>query len=489
MRRRLTIAILVTVAATLAVTIVGSYYFIKHAAVSTGQQELAGQARAISQTFSSSTATKANFKREKKLISEAGALSGLAVVALYPDGTVAGPALPTGITVSDLDVPGLQVGRQTVGHTSSLLAYSAVPTPIGRVKTYLPVLVVTRQIRDPADGLRYFALVGAIGLFLAAVVAAALARRFTRPLVAAVAATRRIATGDLDATVPRTSHEDPEFAQLADSINAMGGNLVRARDQERQFLLSVSHELRTPLTSIRGYADAVIDGATDDPVAAAVVISSEAGRLERLVQDLLDLARLDADRFSLVLQSVDCRDVVRQVSNGFRPRAAELRLELVNSPGGTDPLWAFADADRLGQVVANLVENASSFAAHLVEIGVGLIGDRPAVWVTDDGPGIPPDQLDKVFERHFISDRVRGRRKGSGLGLAIVSELATAMGATVQAHSPLAEGRGTRMVVWLQPSPPGPDRPEAPATVLPAGGGTGLPASTNEPVTDRSGHG
>jgi hypothetical protein len=84
---------------------------------------------------------------------------------------------------------------------------------------------------------------------------------------------------------------------------------------------------------------------------------------------------------------------------------------------------------------------------------------------------------------------VRGRRKGSGLGLAIVSELATAMGATVQAHSPLAEGRGTRMVVWLQPSPPGPDRPEAPATVLPAGGGTGLPASTNEPVTDRSGHG
>ena len=83
----------------------------------------------------------------------------------------------------------------------------------------------------------------------------------------------------------------------------MGANLVRARDQERQFLLSVSHELRTPLTSIRGYADAVLDGAADDPRAAATVISTEARRLERLVQDLLDLARLDADRFSLELQT------------------------------------------------------------------------------------------------------------------------------------------------------------------------------------------
>jgi methyl-accepting chemotaxis protein len=236
MRRRLTIAILVLVAATVVVTTVGSYFFIQHAAISTGQQELAGQARAISATFSSTPVTKASFKREKRLISEAGGLSGIAIVALQPDGSITGPPLPSGITVAQLNLPRLQNGKQTTGHTSSLLAYSAIPTPIARVTAYVPVLVVTRQIHDPADGLRYFVLVGAIGLALAAVVAAALARRFTRPLVAAVTATRRIASGDLDATVPKTPHEDPEFAQLADSINAMGGNLVRARDQERQFL-------------------------------------------------------------------------------------------------------------------------------------------------------------------------------------------------------------------------------------------------------------
>jgi signal transduction histidine kinase len=429
--------------------------------------------------------TKANFRREKKLISEAGALWGLAVVALYPDGTIGGPALPTGITAAQLDISALQNGRQVSGHTSSHLAYSAIPTPFVRVTAYMPVLVVTRQIHDPADGLRYFALVGALGLALAAVVAAALARRFTRPLLAAVTATRRIASGDLDATVPRTPHEDPEFAQLADSINTMGANLVRARDQERQFILSVSHELRTPLTSIRGYADAVIDGATDDPAAAALVISGEARRLERLVQDLLDLARLDADRFSLDLQAVDCREVVRQVAAGFQPRAAELGLELSTSVGGAEgmggeaPLWVSADVDRLGQVIANLVENASSFAAHRVEIGAGMVEGRPTVWVADDGPGIPTDQLAKVFERHFISDRLRGRRKGSGLGLAIVSELASAMDATVQAHSPIFDGRGTRMVVWLRPSPPSISTSAGPTTDPGAGFTGGPPAGVS----------
>jgi two-component system sensor histidine kinase BaeS len=474
MRRRLIIAILLLVAATLVVTTIGSYFFIQRAAVSTGQQELAGQARAISQTFSGTTyRTKAAFTREKRVITETGAFDSINLIALHANGSITGPPLPSGITAAQLDIPGLQNDRQTTGHTSSLLAYSAVPTPITGVTAYLPVVVVTRQIHDPANGLRYFLLVGAIGLALAAVVAATLARRFTRPLVEAVTATRRIASGDLDATVPKTPHEVPEFAQLADSINAMGANLVRARDQERQFLLSVSHELRTPLTSIRGYADAMVDGATDDPAAAAAVISAEARRLERLVQDLLDLARLDADRFSLDLQALDCGEVVRQVAEGFRPRAAELGLELLTAVGSGAPLWVTADADRLGQVVANLVENASSYAAHRVAVSAGSVGGRPAVWVVDDGPGIAPDQLSKVFERHFISDRWRGRRKGSGLGLAIVSELAAAMGATVQADSPVEAGHGTRMVVWLRPAPPPTERDAGATAELLASGGTG----------------
>ncbi len=477
MRRRLTVAILLLVALTLVATSAGSYYFVRRAAVSTAQQELTGQGRAISETFTAGTAlTKVGRARELKVVREAGDFAGIEIVKVEPDGTVVG-ALPPGITAAQLDVPALQNGDQTSGHVGASLVYTAVPTPAPQATTYLPVLVITRAVPNPANGVRYFVLVGAAGIVVAALVAAALARRFTTPLVAAVDATRRIADGDLDATVEVHPHEVPEFAQLAESINTMGANLVRAREQERQFLLSVSHELRTPLTSIRGYADAILDGAADDPTAAARVISAEADRLERLVQDLLDLARLDADRFSLDLRAVDCAGAIRQVAHGFAPRAAELGIELVVAPATTAPLWVVADPDRLVQIFANLVENASSFARGRIVVGAAVVAGVPTAWVVDDGPGIASDQLAAVFERHFTSDRVRGRRKGAGLGLAIVAELAGAMGAGVRAESPVAEGRGTRMVVTFRSgqAPPvplggGDDRPSL-APPAPVGSG------------------
>lgn len=495
MRRRLTVAILLLVAATLLVTSFSSYFFVRRAAVSTSQQELTGEALAISHTFTSeASVARPSFRRELARIAQAGAFSGIGVVRLFPDGTLQG-VIPSGLSRAQLRIPQLLVGRPVSGHTFALLVYAAVPTPISTDTRDTPVLVVTRQSHDPANGLRYFGLVGIIGLALAALVAAGLARRFTRPLVAAVTATRRIASGDLEAKVSVSDPEIPEFSQLAESINTMGDNLVRARDQERQFLLSVSHELRTPLTSIRGYADAVIDGAIEDPTAAAVVIASESRRLDRLVQDLLDLARLDAHRFSFDLHPVDANGVVARAVEGFHHRAVELDLELVSTPANTPPLWVVADADRLSQIVANLIENAASFAHHRILVGAGWMSRTdeviaplpsaavspddaepdhtapatssrlPAIWVIDDGPGIPADQLTLVFDRHFRSDRVEGRRQGTGLGLAIVAELATAMGASVEARSPSGsattghtggtEGPGTGMVVWLQSADPG----------------------------------
>jgi signal transduction histidine kinase len=457
MRRRLTVAILLLVAATLLVTSAGSYYLIRRAAISTAQQELNGEAAAISRTISQGTfPTKVSFQRELKIIGSAGAFAGIRLVEMSPDGSIPS-TLPSGLQLAQLDIRALQAGDQTAGSTSQLLVFTAIPTPITGVTATTPVLVITRKVHNPANGLRYFGLIGAVALVVAAAVAAGLARRLTRPLLAAVAATRRIASGDLDATVSVSPHEDPEFTQLAESINTMGANLGRARDQERQFLLSVSHELRTPLTSIRGYAEAVVDGAADDPVAAAVVISSEARRLQRLVQDLLDLASLDADRFSLDLVIVDCSDVARRAIEGFRPRAAELRLDLVTAAVSRDPLWVQADSDRLGQIVANLIENALSFAESRIVVGSGSVGGSTVVWVADDGPGIAADALAQVFNRHYTSDRAGGRRKGSGLGLAIVAELSAAMGATVRAESPVVDGKGTRMMVRFTPVAHGPN--------------------------------
>ncbi len=453
MRRRLTIALIALVVGTVAITSIGSFVLIRRATVANAEQELAQEAQAISRTLADRAALpKVAFRKELAVVRSAGNFASTRIVLLRPDGSIVGD-LGSGLTSAQVDPTVLAAGRQVTGHTASLLAYSAVPTPLAAVTTGTPVLVVTRQIHSPVNGIRYFAWIGLGAAAVAALVAAALARRFTRPLVAAVDTTGRIAGGDLDARVPVRAHDDPEFTRLAESINTMGANLVRAREQERQFLLSVSHELRTPLTSIRGYSEAVVDGAVDDPVAAATVISAEARRLERLVQDLLDLARLDADRFSLDLRQVDAAEAVRQVVGGFRPRAADLGLELVLAPGSELPCRVVADSDRLGQIVANLVENAASFARTRVVVGVSGDASRAVVWVDDDGPGIPPDQVVRIFDRHVTSDRAGAPRKGSGLGLAIVRELATGMGATVQAQSPLVDGSGTRMVVELRPAP------------------------------------
>ena len=459
MRRRLTVAIIALVVGTVAVTTIGSFVLIRRATVSTAQQELSGEAQAISHTFSVRTGlTKVAFRRELAVVASAGDFASVQFVLLQPDGTVVG-TLDEGLTTGLLRPAALLAGHQVTGHTRSLLGYAAVPTPLQADTAGTPVLVVTRQIHTPISGIRYFGLIGLGAAVAAALVATALARRFTRPLMAAVDTTGRIAGGDLDARVPVREHEDPEFARLAESINAMGTNLARARDQERQFLLSVSHELRTPLTSIRGYADAVVDGAVDDPVAAAGIITTEARRLERLVQDLLDLARLEADRFSFDIREVDAAEVVRQVVEGFGPRVAERGLVLELTPGSDRPCPVTADPDRLGQIVANLVENASTYARSRIVVGVGAAGGRAVVWVDDDGPGIPPDQLTRVFTRHVTSDRSAGRHQGAGLGLAIVSELAGAMGGAAHAESPLAYGEGTRMVVELPAGTTGPAHP------------------------------
>src|SRR3984893_18606352 len=143
--------------------------------------------------------------------------------------------------------------------------------------------------------------------------------------------------------------------------------MARSRGLERQFLMSVSHDLRTPLTSIRGFAEAIAEG--DAPVEhrAAEIIASESRRLERLVRDLLDLAKLDARRFSFDLRRVDLGEVVLDTGEGFRPAADDLGLSLTVEPGMPGAMTVTADPDRLAQVVANLVENALKYADRRVQ--------------------------------------------------------------------------------------------------------------------------
>lgn len=389
-------------------------------------------------------------------------INGSTVLGVRANGTLysiparSGLVLPTGVNQSDLDPVSLY-NLQTVSGSHRGVVFAAVP-----YRTQLKVAGVARDVvlvavltaHPPGLWARagaWFVLSSLFILLIAWLVAWQLGRRIVQPIQAASDVTARVAAGDLDARVPQPEHAGDELAALAESINTMAERLARAKSAERLFLQSVSHDLRTPLTSIRGFAEAIEDGATADVMGAARVIASEARRLERLVADLLALATVEARRFTLHMQPIDLTASAAATTAGFLPAAAELGLT-IQGPAG-EGIGVVADPDRLAQVTANLIENALRYANHHVRVHTVQQPGRAVLCVEDDGPGIAPDALAHVFDRLFESRPRDGRPIGSGLGLAIVAELVSAMGGEVRAESPVAPDGGTRMVVTLPTAP------------------------------------
>jgi signal transduction histidine kinase len=270
---------------------------------------------------------------------------------------------------------------------------------------------------------------GVGGALLAALLSLLLARRLTRPIAALSQATSRLAHGEPGVAVPVIGAD--ELAALGRSFNEMSMELERSRESQRRFLESVSHEFKTPLTSIRGYADALQDGAVP-PAEGASVIGSEAQRLERLVLDLLELARLGRAGFTVDRDLVDLGAVVVAAVDRHRPRARELGVDLNAEIGDDAP--AIGDAGRLVQATSNLIENALRVTPA---DGTVAVAARPGeITISDTGPGLRDDELPRAFERFYLYERYRTEHTvGSGLGLAIVAELLGAMGGEASASN------------------------------------------------------
>jgi signal transduction histidine kinase len=312
------------------------------------------------------------------------------------------------------------------------LLWAGAPSGAGSVVLVRPA---ARQAGDPGPLAPSLALAGAAGGLLAAGLAAALARRLGRPLGELAAAAAEVGAGRR-ASVPVRGED--EVAGLARAFNAMSGDLAAAREAERTFLLSVSHELKTPLTAVRGYAEALADGAVA-PAEAARIIGAESERLERLVGDLLELGRLERRAFAVEREPIDLADVARETAARLEPRARAAGVALaVDAPA---PAPARGDHGRALQVAANLVENALRTASRVT------IAARPGeLAVADDGPGLEPGDGERAFERFYLHDRFRDARPvGSGLGLAVVSELARAMGGEADVRSAPGHGATFRL--------------------------------------------
>ena len=224
-------------------------------------------------------------------------------------------------------------------------------------------------------------------------------------------------------------------------------DLTRLKQLERtreEFVANVSHELRTPLSLIKGYVETLLDGARDNPEVAErflKIIERNANRLDLLIQDLLTISALESEKIKLNLQPVELRALAGKVLTDLNAKAENKNVELVND---VPELTVNGDVNRLDQVLANLVDNAIKYGRAQGSVRVGgkkLANGALEIFVRDDGPGIPPEAIDRVFERFYRVDKARSRDQGgTGLGLSIVKHIVQAHGGEVRVESELGTG-------------------------------------------------
>jgi signal transduction histidine kinase len=427
--------------AVLAVVITGavSLSLIRGVAETQAQTTLSKQADVAQATLDQSVAARP--ARLRQLLRQ----QGISVDVVGP-----GLAVPPIVTQADLAA---LAARQDVSDVRSRLGRRVFVEgrPLDGGRGVVLVQSVAAASGTAASARRQLLLPLLLGLVGAGLAGWLLARRLARPLQDAAAAAHRLAAGARD--VQLTPEGPYEVAELAGALNRLNFALATSEGRERDFLLSVSHELRTPLTAVRGYAEALADGVVppDDVARTGTVMLAEAQRLDRLVADLLDLARLRAQDFRLDLADVDLADLVRQAGEVWRDRCAPEGVELrVEAPA--TPLVVRTDATRVRQIIDGLAENAlrvtPSGAPIVLSVAPVPMAGGVLIEVRDGGPGLTDDDLAVAFQRAALYERYRGvRRVGTGFGLALVHGLASRLGGTATAGR--APEGGARFSVLL----------------------------------------
>jgi signal transduction histidine kinase len=323
----------------------------------------------------------------------------------------------------------LKIGRQTFGTLA-----------VAKPKTVLNqrwLALVERLLLAFAGGI---AVAGAFAWYLS--------RRITTPVLELSRAADEVARGRYDVDVPQVPGGG-EIGVLAERFREMAARLSEAEELERNFLMSVSHELRTPLTAIRGHVEALREGVVTDEemrIASLTVIAAEAERLERLVGDVLDLAKLDARRFTVLREEVDMERLVDRAYATFseeaRRRAIDYRREIEAKP------VIVSDGDRVLQIISNLLSNAFRWTPDggRIELELTAVDGTVCVAVKDSGPGIPPAERERIFRPFWSRDG-----GGTGLGLAIARELAAALGGRIRLET--APEKGSRFTLVLPSGP------------------------------------
>ncbi len=320
----------------------------------------------------------------------------------------------------------------------------------GGIVLHAPVNGVTHTIVQIRETILWVTL---FGMLLAIATVSYLSRSISRPLQHIARTAAEIGLGRYDRRLEPEGAD--EIDDLSASINALAGKLERMDDERRKtdrmrddLLANLSHELRTPLTAMRGFLEALQDGLIPEEGRRKYydVMYQETHHMTRLVDDLLDLMKLERAEMAIDRHPVDVVPLLKKAAFKFGPDAKERGLELLVEASEPLPM-AYADVDRLEQIAANLVRNAIKFTDQgVIRLRAYQEADRIAIEVTDTGVGISEADQARIWERFFKTDRGRSRKnKGAGLGLAIVKELVELHEGTIEVESRLGQGSTFRV--------------------------------------------
>jgi two-component system OmpR family sensor kinase len=328
--------------------------------------------------------------------------------------------------------------------------YLAASHPLRLAEGTAPLgaLIVAKPrtaLRDAwLDLITQLALAFLVGLAVVGALSWYLSRRITDPVLALSKAADEIAQGRYEVALPEVPIRD-EIGHLSDRFREMAARLAEAEELERNFLMSVSHELRTPLTAIRGHVAALREGVVTDPELAEEslsIVAEETERLGRLVGDVLDLAKLDAHRFTVLAEEVDMGRLCDRAYSTFAEEARRRGIDYTRH-AEAEPVIV-SDGDRVLQIISNLLSNAFRWTPDGGRIDLGLSSSNGAVTVdvADTGPGIPAEEQERIFRPFWSHD---GR--GTGLGLPIARELASALGGRIELETEVGAGSRFRLVL------------------------------------------
>ena len=326
---------------------------------------------------------------------------------------------------------------------------AAYPIRLGGDKgvtfSYLIVAKPKAELRETwITLLTRLAIAFLVGLVIVGALALYLSRRITKPVLALSKAMDQVAEGRRDVDVPPV-RGGGEIAHLTERFREMTTRLAEAEELERNFLMSVSHELRTPLTAIRGHVAALREGVVTDPEAAEEsleIIAAEAERLGRLVGDVLDLAKLDAHRFTVLTEEVDMGRLLERAYSTFCEEARSRGIEYTQELDGAPVI--VSDGDRVLQIISNLLSNAFRWTPDggRIDLELTSVNGTVTVDIADTGPGIGSEERERIFRPFWSLD---GR--GTGLGLPIARELAMALGGRIELESEVGKGSRFRLVL------------------------------------------